>query len=225
MQTETALHQLQLHANALENSSSNTDNAVSIEKNLRQAAETAAARTTESLEVFKLNNKTLTSKLQASSAEINKGNEVISKLSNEYRSNKQKLKMKSELLRNQEVVMSERENTITTITRRNEHLQAEVDRLQSSLVNKTAEHEDVASKLAESAKLLDSNQQVITWLNREINEAQLGKVGSYGGGGISAATQRTATKFEPSFSPDLKVARGLGAYVSPATEGGTAFGV
>ena len=39
---------------------------------------------------------------------------------------------------------------------------------------------EARSKLAESSKLLDSNHQVITWLNKEINEAQLGRVSAYG---------------------------------------------
>jgi len=126
-QLETGLHQLQLHVSALENTSSNSGKDIESERALRLAAENAADRTKESLDVYKNNNKTLTAKLAASSAEINKGNEVISKLSAEYRANKQKLKMKSELLRNQEMVMSERENTITKLDRQNQLLTAEVE--------------------------------------------------------------------------------------------------
>ena len=97
-------------------------------------------------------------------------------------------------------------------------------RLKNTLTNRELELTDAKSKLNESSKLLDSNQQVITWLNREINEAQLGKINSYSSvGGAAAATQKAPTNFNPSFSPDLKISHGLGAYISP--EGGATYGV
>ena len=241
------MHQLQLHASALENNSSNSNSAIDSEKALRVAAETAANRTAESLDVYKNNNKALTAKLAASSSEINKGNEVISKvsgrseraltatstnkqnaprftfcsaqLSSEYRSNKQKLKMKSELLRNQELVMADRESTITTMGRKMTAMESEVERMKSTAESLTAELGSAKGKLSESSKLLDSNQQVITWLNREINEAQIGKINSYGGAPSSAAGL-SANKFQPSFTPNLKVSHGLNAYVSPEGGGG-----
>jgi len=75
---------------------------------------------------------------------------------------------------------------------------------------------EAREKLAESSKLLDSNHQVITWLNKEINEAQLGRVSAYG----NAKNETVENKYVPSYTPDLKVSKGLGAYISPEGQGG-----
>ena len=71
--------------------------------------------------------------------------------------------------------------------------------------------ESCKEKLAESSKLLDSNHQVITWLNKEINETQLGRVSAYG----EATQSGIENKYVPSYTPELKVSKGLGAYISP----------
>ncbi len=51
---------------------------------------------------------------------------------------------------------------------------------------------EAKQKLVESAKLLQSNQQVITFLNREINSAQLGRVGGAASTGLPPSSYTTA---------------------------------
>ena len=154
-------------------------------------------------------------KVSLAASEIKKGNEIISRLQGEYRLVKQKLKSKTEGLRSLESHLSGveaenggigRKNHDLTIT--NEKLAGENDRLSRQL-------EEAREKLTESAKLLESNQQVIQWLNKEVNMAQMGRVGP--------APSSRGEVFSPSFKGELKVGGamgglGLGAYISPDKE-------
>ena len=91
------------------------------------------------------------------------------------------------------------------LTIRNEKLGGENERMERQLL-------ETREKLAESARLLESNQQVISWLNKEVNMAQMGRVGS--------VPSSRGEVFSPSFKGELKVGggSGLGAYISPDKE-------
>lgn len=196
-------------------------------------------------------------KLEASVAEINKGNQIIQKIQTEYRGLKvrarrhayqsihwslivctctdmlglplaclqTKLRLKSEVMKQQERLLEEREHALEDANRRLQaaadsraSLEEHVERLKKDLATAT-------TKLEESNRLIESNQQVrrtpldaavwrcwspyrrwrmlcclcrqvITWLNKEINEAQLGR-GAY-------ATTPTAA-FTPVTSPSSSV--------------------
>ena len=139
------------------------------------------------------------------------GNEIIERLQSEYRLCKSKLKSKTSSLRSLEVGKSEADDELGRSRRRLAEVEAAHSRLKSTHATLLTEHEAATEKLSESNTLLASNHQVITWLNKEVNAAQLGRVTAYGGEGGKGVED----KYVPSYTPEMKVGRGLGAYISP----------
>ncbi|EQC29981.1 hypothetical protein SDRG_12260 [Saprolegnia diclina VS20] len=140
---------------------------------LLTAATTHKHEIEETLKMYKANHASMQQKLELSISEINKGNQIIEQIQNENRAYKAKLRMKSKILKQQETLVEEKQ------LQRDEH-QHLVKALQKDLHLKDDEvallqqkNDELARKLEESTQLLASNQQVITWLNKEINEAQV----------------------------------------------------
>ena len=106
---------------------------------------------------------------------------------------------------------SEADDELSRNRRRLSELESDTARLKSDHEQLTSDHSAAKAKLEESNTLLASNHQVITWLNKEVNAAQLGRVTAYGGEGGKGVEE----KYVPSYTPEMKVGRGLGAYISP----------
>ncbi|OQR93052.1 ubiquitin-specific protease [Thraustotheca clavata] len=140
---------------------------------LLQAANTHKQEVEETLKMYKTNHATMQQKLELSISEINKGNQIIEQIQSENRAYRTKLRMKSKILKQQETIVEEKQ------LQRDEQ-QHQLKALQKDLQLKDEEfslmqqkNNELARKLEESHQLLASNQQVITWLNKEINEAQV----------------------------------------------------
>lgn len=73
-------------------------------------------------------------------------------------------------------------------------MRAELTRAQSEVERMSAELDAKNAKLLESEQLLSTNNQVITYLNKEVNEAQLGRrqFGGTAAGASSSSTSRHA---------------------------------
>ncbi|CAK4066420.1 unnamed protein product [Aphanomyces euteiches] len=140
---------------------------------LLQSATNHKLEIEETLKMYKANHNAMQQKLELSIAEINKGNQIIEHIQQENQAFKSKLKMKSKILKQQELIVQEKQLQRDELAQQLKSLKNELalrDDQISLLQNKNNEF---ARKLEESNKLLASNQQVISWLNKEINEAQL----------------------------------------------------
>jgi len=210
-QLEREIHRLELSVASFEQNASST-NAIEA-KHEQQRVEWMDAKNSllKQNELLAGKNEAMESKIQRAGSEIEKGNEIINKLQSEYRLVKSKLKVKTEALRSNEVSLAEREEQVSSMVRRQSSLTTDHDSLTTKHAAMITELESCKEKLAESSKLLDSNHQVITWLNKEINETQLGRVSAYG----EATQSGIENKYVPSYTPELKVSKGLGAYISP----------
>mmetsp|Transcript_18645 Transcript_18645/g.28935 ORF Transcript_18645/g.28935 Transcript_18645/m.28935 type:complete len:657 (+) Transcript_18645:896-2866(+) len=216
-QVEQKLHQSELQVIALEKTNESQEDVVKKADALRTAAELAVTQEKESLKMYKVQLEQIRSQFAASVSEINRGNEIIAKIQKDKKEVKRNLKSKIEMIRRQEEVVAKTENELVETKQSLFDARSEVDRLRNSNESRDRQLKDAHSKLAESAKLLESNQQVIAWLNREINEVQLGKSGGGGINSISAygttstrpgnsypeATSQYQTSFQPSmmFTP------------------------
>ena len=151
-------------------------------KALQVAAEGGRKRMEEALELYKNNALTLQEKLEVSVGEIQKGNAIIHKLQGEVQGLRGKIKTKNEVLKKQEALLMEGQrgqdagqNRLSAAVQENGGLTQVVGEMKVALQEARRENE--------------SNQQVITWLNKEINDLQLGRGSSglmYGttGGGM-----------------------------------------
>lgn len=118
-------------------------------------------------------------------SEIEKGNQIIDRLQTEVRTLRSKSRIKSALIRKQELVVQQRDASLS-------ELQREVVRVRDRAALLQVQKEGVDSrlnaaltKLEENRAVLQSDQQVIAYLNRELNERVMGDVGAGAGAGAA----------------------------------------
>ena len=127
----------------------------------------------DALSLLRDNQERLHNKFQDSVNEITKGNDIIQKLQNENKQLRGKLKIKSKVVRRQEEAINEKVKEIDEYHRTQLSLEADVQRRKDENQHLNSSIKRLNTKLNESKKLLESNQQVIKWLNQEINTIQL----------------------------------------------------
>ncbi|KAJ1436086.1 hypothetical protein B484DRAFT_262960 [Ochromonadaceae sp. CCMP2298] len=141
---------------------------------MHRASEDARSNVEQRLLLYVNNAEVLQENLHTGAGEIERGNAIISKLNEEARQAREKIRTKSEVIRRQEVVVKDlRLRLLDT-----EHLLAasrEVEKKDAlriaSLEQQLAETLD---RLQESNGVIASNQEVISYLNEEVNKWQLG---------------------------------------------------
>ncbi|POM60363.1 Spindle assembly protein [Phytophthora palmivora] len=166
---EKQINALQVRADALQQQLADKEDVIKKTADLLQSAKLHNEEVDESLKMYRDNHGRLQQKLELSISEINKGNEIIERIQNENRTLKSKMRMKAKIIKQQEQFVEEKQ------LQREEAL-LELKSTKDD-IRKRDEHDtikELSQKLEDSNKLLASNQQVITWLNKEINEAQLG---------------------------------------------------
>ena len=100
-----------------------------------------------------------------SAQEVSKGNQIIDKLQQDLKSSRAKLKLKSQVIQQQENLLQEKQAAIDALHRDDLISKSQVKGLEAEkgALNRTCE--DQKEKLAEAKKLLDQNQQMIQWRN------------------------------------------------------------
>ncbi|XP_029473291.1 spindle assembly abnormal protein 6 homolog isoform X2 [Rhinatrema bivittatum] len=114
----------------------------------------------------------LESTIKSLSAELLKANEIIKKLQGDLKTLMEKLKLKNTVTIQQEKLLSEKEERLN---KEQQELQdvRHLHRLKEEEVHKLQEQLDTTiQKLEESKQLLITNENVITWLNKQLNETQ-----------------------------------------------------
>ncbi|KAG6595916.1 Spindle assembly protein [Phytophthora cinnamomi] len=173
-QQEKQINALQVRADALQQQLADKEDVIKKTTEMLESTKLHNEEVDESLKMYRDNHARLQQKLELSISEINKGNEIIERIQNENRTLKSKMKMKAKIIKQQEQFVEEKQlqreeallelkSTKEDIRKRDEHILQLKDTIK-----------ELSEKLEDSNKLLASNQQVITWLNKEINEAQLG---------------------------------------------------
>jgi hypothetical protein len=120
------------------------------------------------LALLKANNEKMEDKLQGSAQEILKGNNIIQKLQVDYKTLKQKLKIKNSIVTQQEQVIEQQKQNINQISRGSEETKREVERKNETIKSDHMTINDLKAKLEESQKVLESNNQ--SKLERNWNE-------------------------------------------------------
>jgi len=142
------------------------------------AAETAKASDEKALEESRSSAVRAEDRVSASAGEIRKGNQIIERLQAELRSAKAKAKLKAAVIAQQETLLSERQGALDVAVRQRAEAARTTDAANGEIRSLTNRADDQRRKLEESQALLASNQQMITWLNGQVNEAQLGRLGT-----------------------------------------------
>lgn len=164
---------------------------------LHEAGSDAKRQLDTSLADAKDANATLAAKLAASTAEITKGNAIIHKLQNDGRALKAKLRLKAAVLLQQQEHAQQKQSELDGSEREQADMRTHAAELRAD--KERAQEALAASKqqLAEAQDLLRTNQQVIQWLNKELNEAQTG-------GKPYINLPSRVTSFKPAIHPALR---------------------
>ena len=184
---------------------------------LEESAE-QRAQLEDTLALLRENQERLHAKFQDSVGEINKGNAIIQRMQQENKQLRSKLKLKSKVLRRQEELVAEKDRQLDSAHRDKLGVDDALGRAQDRIEHTEGQLERANKKLAESKQLLESNQQVIKWLNQEINQMQLtGRRGlgpSAAALGLAETDPSTGHRFKPKMGP-LSSAVGTAGPVAP----------
>jgi spindle assembly abnormal protein 6 len=146
------------------------------------AATASIADLKQSAAVYKQAYEQAGEKLAISSEEINKGNGVINRLQDEFRVAKAKQKAKGEALQAAEERLRERERAFTDLQRDHDAARLALEREKHARETAEASLSSTKSHLVQARDAVAEKDQMIAWLNKELNEA-----GMMAGGPVYAA--------------------------------------
>ena len=175
---------------------------------VQRAGDDARKVLQDKLDMYITNGEALQEKLRESAAEMTRGNALITRLQSEVKQLREKSKAKSEVVARQEDVIQELRSKVNELERQSlfEKDATLLAKTQGEVLKKQLD--EANSRIEESAKLISSNQDVIAYLNEEINKWQLGlrsgaEVTALGGGvSGSSSASNAATYNVVSYSPD-----------------------
>lgn len=175
----------------------------------------------EAAAVYTASNARLKGQLEASIKEIEKGNAIISKLQNDKRDARSKLKLKLAVVREQERLLQQKDAAADAAKRREDVLETEGRRLAAEVEGLSGRRAESEKRLAEAKEILAKNQQVIGWLNKELNESKMQRKRSI----AATANASAAYTYRPSFTiPDSSPLSARIASHLPIAGGGKAPG-
>ncbi|KAL3138442.1 hypothetical protein ABBQ32_006233 [Trebouxia sp. C0010 RCD-2024] len=148
-------------------------------------------------------------------AEVLKGNRIIEKVSNDLRMAKEKARRKQAIIGRQEEELAARDSSLDAMQKEQASSSRQLEHLQEDNNALKDEINSLKSKLEECKGQLQSNEQMIRWLNNQVNEAQLQFGGTAAGSRYSF--KPAALRAAPTISGgSLGVPAGLGrSSVSP----------
>ncbi|XP_077500296.1 spindle assembly abnormal protein 6 homolog isoform X1 [Amblyomma americanum] len=126
------------------------------------------------------------------SDDIVKGNEIIKRLQGELRTYHAKLRLRSEVITKQEDVLTEKEQQVQSLVRKVDDLELASKNKETELARTRQRMEEVEQKLAECQKQVKTSENVIQWLNKQLNTYQLQQDKRNSPVGLSSSKQLTS---------------------------------
>ncbi|CAD8155831.1 unnamed protein product [Paramecium octaurelia] len=135
----------------------------------------------------------LEQRIAVMSDEVIKGNQIIEKLENELSKQKEKNKLKNTVFLQQEQTVQQLQDANDQSNKQINELRREKDSLELRVKDQENTNLDLKNKLAESQKLLESNNQMIQYLNKCLNETKVQAPAQMPG--FSTLKSQTFTKY------------------------------
>nr|XP_041573884.1 spindle assembly abnormal protein 6 homolog isoform X2 [Taeniopygia guttata] len=172
---EKLINQLQTRVAVLEQEIKDKDQLVTRTKEVLDATQEQKVILEESTEEKQRHIEKLETTIKSLSAELLKANEIIKKLQGDLKTLMSKLKLKNTVTIQQEKLLAEKEEKLQKEQRESQEMGQSL-RMKEQEVGKLREQlESTIQKLEESKQLLKTNENVITWLNRQLSEVQMAK--------------------------------------------------
>ncbi|XP_052774832.1 spindle assembly abnormal protein 6 homolog [Mya arenaria] len=170
---EKVINQLRMRVAVLEQELKDKEQVLTKSSDLLGAEQDQKRRYEDDLDGQKREITRLSGKMKAMSEELMKGNEIIKKLQSEIKNYHGKIKLRTQIATEQEKLLNEKEQELEKI--RQELATTKNDFNSTSEKSKSLQekYDATVQKLEECRDLLKTNENVIQWLNKQINETQL----------------------------------------------------
>ncbi|XP_041791095.1 spindle assembly abnormal protein 6 homolog [Chelmon rostratus] len=172
---ERLVSQLQMRVAVLEQEIKDKDQLMHHTKEVLEATQQQKESVEENAESKELQIRKLEATVQSLSEELIKANGIIKKLQVEVRGLVGKIKVKNTVTVSQEKVLKDTSDKL-------QHVEEDLQSTQQQLISKNEQVsklkeqlETTVQKLNESREVLKTNENVISWLNKQLNEKQLSR--------------------------------------------------
>ncbi|NXT17371.1 SAS6 protein, partial [Syrrhaptes paradoxus] len=172
---EKLVNQLQTRVAVLEQEIKDKDQLVIRTKEVLDATQEQKAILEESTEKKQSHIEKLETTIKSLSAELLKANEIIKKLQGDLKTLMSKLKLKNTVTIQQEKLLAEKEERLQKEQRALQETGQSLQMKEQEVCKLQEQLETTIQKLEESKQLLKTNENVITWLNKQLNEIQMAK--------------------------------------------------
>ncbi|KAL8586781.1 hypothetical protein ACOMHN_061294 [Nucella lapillus] len=170
---EKAISQLQMRVAVLEQEVKDKEQVMTQSSDLLHTQQDSKRKVEVDLEKRGKELTKLEGKVKAMGDELKKGNEIIKKLQTEIKKYHNKAKLSTQIATEQERLLGEKDKELESL--RQDLASTKDSDKHSADQNKSLSEklETTTQKLEECRKLLKTNENVIQWLNKQINEQQL----------------------------------------------------
>uniref|UniRef100_U3JIB7 Spindle assembly abnormal protein 6 homolog n=2 Tax=Ficedula albicollis TaxID=59894 RepID=U3JIB7_FICAL len=172
---EKLINQLQTRVAVLEQEIKDKDQLVTRTKEVLDATQEQKVILEESTEEKQRLIEKLETTIKSLSAELLKANEIIKKLQGDLKTLMSKLKLKNTVTIQQEKLLAEKEEKLQKEQRESQEVGQSLRMKEQEVCKLQEQLESTIQKLEESKQLLKTNENVITWLNRQLSEVQMAK--------------------------------------------------
>ncbi|KGL76619.1 Spindle assembly abnormal protein 6, partial [Tinamus guttatus] len=172
---EKLINQLQTRVAVLEQEIKDKDQLVVRTKEVLDATQEQKVILEEGTEKKQNHIEKLEATIKSLSAELLKANEIIKKLQGDLKTLMSKLKLKNTVTIQQEKLLAEKEEKLQKQQRELQETGQSLQMKEQEVCKLQEQLETAIQKLEESKQLLKTNENVITWLNKQLNEIQMAK--------------------------------------------------
>jgi len=174
---EQSLLQSQTLASSLEQIKSNQDSVIAtLENRLSQIMEESSNQRSL-IDTHKAELKGLSVQVEYLKKDKDKLQQIIKRYHEDRKEMKRRMKARVDMLRVHEEALVSKDIEITSMHARMEEIESTIEGLRIELSSKEKQVDEMKVSLIDQKKTLESNQQVISWLNKEINNIHKGGSG------------------------------------------------
>ncbi|KAM7388806.1 hypothetical protein PAMP_024953 [Pampus punctatissimus] len=172
---ERLVSQLQMRVAVLEQEIKDKDQLMCRTKEVLEATQQQKESVEENAESKELQIRKLEATVKSLSEELIKANGIIKKLQGEVRGLVGKIKVKNTVTVSQEKVLQETSEKLQNVEKDHQRAQQQLITKDEQVSKLKEQLETTVQKLNESREVLKTNENVINWLNKQLNEKQLSR--------------------------------------------------
>ncbi|TMS20222.1 Spindle assembly abnormal protein 6-like protein [Larimichthys crocea] len=172
---ERSVSQLQMRVAVLEQELKDKEQLMRRTKEVLEATQQQKETVEENAESKELQIRKLEATVKSLSEELIKANGIIKKLQGEVRGLVGKIKVKNTVTVSQEKVLQETSDKLQQVEKDLQSTQQQLSTKEEQVSKLKEQLETTVQKLNESREVLKTNENVISWLNKQLNEKQMSR--------------------------------------------------